>query len=119
MIFLLLYTATYMPYKASFLDEDTIINGGTVIDFIIDTLFFVDIIFNFISAYDDQNGNIQFNLKKIAKRYVRSWFFLDLIACIPFSYINTNRKTSNYNKFLRLLRLPRLYKIFKILHLLR
>jgi hypothetical protein len=48
MIILLLYTATYMPYKTCFIDEEGPI--GIWIDYTIDILFFFDILITFISA---------------------------------------------------------------------
>lgn len=43
-----------------------------------------DLIINFISAYEDRDKNIEVRLKFIALSYIKSWFFLDIAACIPF-----------------------------------
>ena len=51
MIFLLVYVATYVPYKIAFVDNTT--TGGLVFDIIIDCLFLSDIIITFFSAYED------------------------------------------------------------------
>lgn len=38
---------------------------------------------NFIIAYENEDKNVEFRLKMIACNYIKGWFFLDLIACIP------------------------------------
>ena len=49
----------------------------------IDGLFFCDIIVNFMSAFDHADGSVETNLKVIALNYIKSWFFLDIIATFP------------------------------------
>jgi len=81
-IVLLLYTATYMPYRTAFEDEATF--GWFICDIVIDSLFVIDIFVNFLSAYEDADGMMQVQLHKIAMHYVKGWFFIDFIACVPF-----------------------------------
>lgn len=81
-IILLLYTALYMPFRIAFVDEET--SAQTAVDWTVDSLFFIDIIVTFFSAYEEQDGYLQSNWKKIAYKYIKSWFFLDFIACFPF-----------------------------------
>jgi len=50
-IFLLIYTGSYVPYKIAFIDEDS--KGVEIFEYIVDILFFMDIIINFFSATDD------------------------------------------------------------------
>lgn len=54
-----------------------------VIDRIIDSFFFIDIILNFITAYNDKKGTV-WNLKRTMKHYIFTWFLIDLISTIPF-----------------------------------
>ena len=64
MMFLVIYTGTYIPYKTAFIDSST-----DLVNFIelgIDSLFIIDIIVNFISAYEDSEKNIEFRITKIA-----------------------------------------------------
>ena len=82
MMFLLLYTATYVPFKTAFIDESP--NYVNNIEFSIDSLFFVDIVVNFISAYETADKNIEFRLSFIAWMYIRTWFLFDVFSCIPF-----------------------------------
>lgn len=79
---LLLYTATFVPYRTSFIEKAP--PGLAVWEWIVDTLFCVDIFINFISAYENSDKNIEVRMKVIAKSYITSWFFFDLAAVFPF-----------------------------------
>ena len=43
-----------------------------------------DLYVNFVSAYTDQDRNLETNPKVIALQYLKSWFLFDAFACIPF-----------------------------------
>lgn len=85
LIILLVYTATYMPYKICFVDDSS--QASDVVDTLVDCLFAFDIIVNFLSAAEMSDGTIAYQPKVIAKKYVKSWFFFDLIAVFPFQQI--------------------------------
>ena len=82
-IVLLMYTACFVPYKTSFLDDDT--SGLFVWELIVDSLFIIDIFVNFFSGFEDpDSGVVEVRLKQIFRNYFYSWFLLDIAACIPF-----------------------------------
>ena len=82
MMGLMFYTATYIPYKTAYIDSSAdYVNN---IELAIDCLFIMDIIFNFITAYEDSDKNVEFRIGKIASTYVKSWFLLDSFSSIPF-----------------------------------
>jgi Ion transport protein len=82
MMLLLLYTATYVPFKTAFVENSSdLVNN---IEFSIDSLFFLDLIVNFISAYETADKNVEFRLSQIAFTYLRTWFIFDVFSCIPF-----------------------------------
>lgn len=82
-LFLLAYTAAFVPVKTAFFDEDP--EGLYEFEYFLDVLFYIDLIVNFLSAFEDPNtGFIEVRFSKIARNYIFSWFFLDLSACIPF-----------------------------------
>jgi hypothetical protein len=79
---LLLYTASFVPYRTSFIEEAP--PGLVAWEWVIDALFMIDIIINFISAYENTDKNIEVRLKEIARTYILTWFLFDLAAVFPF-----------------------------------
>ena len=53
MVVLIIYTGFFLPFKLTFYDIDTEPYAVQLIDTIVDYLFMVDIVMNFITAYDD------------------------------------------------------------------
>jgi len=83
-----------------------------ILDIVVEGLFYLDFIFCFCQEYYDVDEHkVIDNLTKIAKHYVfKGSCIFDLLACIPFSYIN--RHDSNQGriyKLFKLLRVPRLF----------
>ena len=117
---LLIYTATFVPYRTAFLDE--VSSGLIFFEYIVDSLFFIDILVNFASGYDiPEFGIVEVKWSKIAVKYFKSWFFLDLVTVFPFQILEDTQDASDSNdlKLLRLARLPRLYRLLRILRLFK
>ena len=64
----------------------------------------------------------------IAKAYVKGWFFIDLMAVVPFELLiqlfivqdgEGGENNMDYNKFIRMSRMSKLYKLIKITRLIR
>lgn len=113
MIFLLLYTATIMPYRIAFI-EGMIYDSWWWLDNVLNLLFFIDFLVNCFSAYYDEYDNLIYNHKKIIFNYFRGWMMVDLIGCLPFDLFLESTTSSGYNNLLRLFRLPRLYRLLRI-----
>ena len=86
-IVMVLYTASISPYRLAFADE-FVVNGWSqffaLFEILIDIIFGIDIIINFISAYEDLDGRYEVSLKKIAVEYIKGFFMLDVLATFPF-----------------------------------
>ena len=85
MVTILVYTASYMPYKTCFIENPSF--ESDVFDWIVDSLFITDIFVNFITAFEKDDDTNETNLKNIATRYISSWFVFDVISCIPFNLL--------------------------------
>lgn len=120
----LLYTATIMPYRIGFSD-DVYWDVYTVVDLVVDGIFGVDIIVTFLSARVRPDGTLEKNRWVIARKYIKGWFFIDLLAFFPFDLISfsmgekSENSSNNYNNLARLLRLPRLYKLLRIFRIIK
>lgn len=77
-----------------------------------------DIFVNFNSAFVDDEGKCVTNRKIIAKKYLKSWFAIDFIACVPISnFYGTNSystPSSGFQRLARVLRLLRLYRLIRV-----
>jgi hypothetical protein len=71
-----------------------------------------------MSEYYDGDMNLVTNHKLISINYIKGWFFLDLLAIIPFELIITN-VARGYNNIARIAKMGRLYKLVKLARLLR
>jgi len=85
MFLLIVYTALVVPVRIP-LEEETS-EAWLIADVITDSLFMIDVLINFISAFEDEQGEVVKSRKLIAISYLKSWFFVDLTSCIPISLI--------------------------------
>ena len=116
-ILLLAYTSTVVPFQVAFVDVDT--SFSLFINFLVDVLFGVDLIVNFLSAFETRNHRIEIRFKQIAKNYLTGWFLLDLVATFPTQIFFTSETNTGVNKLARLARLPRLYRLFRVLRIFK
>ncbi|XP_070164151.1 voltage-gated delayed rectifier potassium channel KCNH8 isoform X6 [Polyergus mexicanus] len=108
------YVAIIVPYNASFINTD---RPTMVSDVVVEALFIIDILLNFRTTYVSRKGEVVSNSKSIAVNYVKGWFFVDLVAALPFDFlyasdVYSSEDTAHSNihlvKLTRLLRLARL-----------
>jgi CRP-like cAMP-binding protein len=85
--------------------------GMMIFDIIITIFFGLDIFLNFNTAYEEKRQLIT-DKKKIAARYMKSWFFWDLIATIPFALMFSGVSGLVISRLFKLFRLTRLFKLF-------
>jgi Ion transport protein len=81
---ILIFTAVTTPLQLAFSDSDNL--TWTVINYIVDSIFLIDIVLSFFSAYEGEDeGELEHNHCKIALRYIKSWFFIDVMTIVPIS----------------------------------
>ncbi|XP_033703608.1 voltage-gated delayed rectifier potassium channel KCNH4 [Tursiops truncatus] len=109
------YVAVTVPYNVCFSDDDDtpITSRHTLVsDIAVEMLFILDIILNFRTTYVSQSGQVVSAPRSIGLHYLATWFFVDLIAALPFDllYVFNITVTSLVHllKTVRLLRLLRL-----------
>lgn len=119
-ILLLIYTATYAPYRMAFVES--VGPMMYVFETLIDSLFIMDFLVNLIAAYENEDGTVEKSWKKILINYLKGWFFLDLVASFPFQVFEVfgmNSGGGKYNTLRKLARLPRLMRIFRVLRIVK
>ncbi len=87
----------------------------------VDVAFACDIILNFITAYHDPTQKCMvYSPKKISVKYLKGFFFIDLIATLPISYIlDSSSGNAVANKLGKLGRLPRMVRFLRAVRLLK
>lgn len=50
-------------------------------------IFPPDIVLNFRTTYVSRKGEVVSNSKSIAVNYLKGWFFVDLVAALPFDFL--------------------------------
>ena len=88
-IFLLVYTGFITPYRTSFFSNEELARKDLfwVMESIIDIVFGIDIIVNFISAYERHDGETEYKFKRIVLNYLTGFFWIDFLSTFPFGYL--------------------------------
>ena len=102
-LFLLkIYYAFIVTYRMAFENIDKTRKEHlywVIVDFIMDFMFLIDILITFNKPFYDENSLIVTNRRKIALRYLASWFIVDLVMLLPLSYFKyTSRNMVSYKK---------------------
>lgn len=114
-ISLLAYTATIMPFRLAFSDTESF--NWKVAEWVLDSLFFSDILVTCFSSYYDNEGRLITSLREVLLTYLQTWLLLDIAGCLPLDLMM--QSSTNYNSLLRLARLPRLYRLTRVARLLK
>ena len=126
MIVLLLFTSIVTPFEVAFLNAESV-DTLFVINRLVDLGFFMDMTFQFrmpfktasrATANSSQEVMVWVvDRKRIAKRYIQSWFLIDLISILPFDtlgLIDPSIKKLSVFRILRVIRLVKLMRAQKI-----
>ncbi|XP_035510745.1 potassium voltage-gated channel subfamily H member 4a [Morone saxatilis] len=112
------YVAVAVPYDICFVNHDeggdhhSLVSRSTIgSDIAVEMLFILDIILNFRTTYVSQSGQVVYDARSIYLHYCTTWFFVDLIAALPFDLL--------YAFNITVASLVHLLKTFRLLRLLR
>ena len=84
---ILIFTCLVTPFNVAFDEVNERNIGWEIANNIVDFCFFVDIIFNFNSAFNDDDFKIIDDRKVIACSYLKGWFAIDFLAIVPLNYM--------------------------------
>ena len=126
---LLTWTTFEIPVSMLFMEQDVGENDLTqgckwdafmIINLIVDTLFLIDVVISFNTAYLDRNSILIDDRRAIACNYLKSWFILDLSTSIPLDQIIcTLGLGADSSQVVRTIKIIRLLKLARILRFLR
>ena len=119
MMALVLYSCTTSPAQIALYESGELGLTWNIINWIIDAFFLIDIILTFNTAILNDEYEIILDRCEIAKDYLNFWFWVDLIAILPFDLIFSAGGTAQLIRFLRLGRIAKILKLLKLMRLLR
>lgn len=83
---MIIYEAISIPYRVAF--NIPTVGLAFELDLIIDLFFLADVALNFNIAYY-KRGTLVTRRRRIVRKYLKTWFALDLIASIPYTWFIT------------------------------
>ena len=121
----LAYTATVTPFEVG-LGLETKLNILFYMNTAINIIFVMDIIWQFFLPVPDKEGNLVRSHYKIACKYLRGWFAMDLFTVLPFDSLQLmgalpgvegacGDSTGMLLKAVRIVRVARLLKLLRVL----
>ncbi|KAF7662792.1 hypothetical protein LDENG_00226910 [Lucifuga dentata] len=124
MLLLMMSNLVILPWGITFF-EDQNTTPWITFNVISDTLFLMDLVFNFRTGIQGEDSHIILDPKEIRMNYLRSWFLVDFVSSIPVDYIfliidlESRYESSDVYRTARALRIVRFTKILSLLRLLR
>ena len=125
-LFAILYAVIVVPLRVGFDYDASPWSVLFCLEAFIDLFFICDLLLMFRTAYFMEDGVLEDQPLLIAKRYIRSWFTVDLLSSFPFGYIGLMTmqssdapETSSPWKLVRMLRLVKMMKVTRVMELIR
>jgi len=121
-LFLLLIVSMVVPMRLAFANEET--TFWFLVYLVTDLFFLVDIFLNFFTSIDDEQKVYSITDRKtIARKYLRGWFWVDVLAILPIDIVLKSTQTeatalarfAKIGKLYKLIRMIRLAKVLKLL----
>lgn len=77
-----------VPYNVALKNKTSEDVSLLVVDSIVDVIFFIDIVLNFHTTYVGPGGEVVSDPAVIRVNYMKSWFLIDLLSCLPYDVFN-------------------------------
>eukprot|EP00937_MAST-01D_sp_MAST-1D-sp2_P006043 g6043.t1 len=119
MLTALLFTAIVTPYEVALLT--TQLDALFIINRVVDTIFVKDIVMQFFLMFQEpiqRGGTWVTDRRRIARRYLTSWFPVDVISILPFDIVAWQVQSNSVGR-LKALRILRLFRLLKLMRVLR
>ena len=79
---IIIFSYIEVPYRLVFEPEDDDLIWQ-IINNLVDSFFVIDMIFNFNSAFFNEDFVLVVYRKEICKNYIETWFTIDFLAIVP------------------------------------
>ena len=126
----MMYALLVTPFETAFVNADCrLFLSNLTVDF----YFIADVIVQFnVTWFDWRAGYWITSRKLIAQRYVKGWFFIDVLSCMPFDALFTAKSIANFfivlfvcdasrggGQNFAMLSMLKLFRLLKLLRVLR
>lgn len=109
---MIIYCCVAVP-ECVVLEKDSVMLG-LIADYVIDTSFLLDTALGFMTGFFAEEGIYITDLRKIAKRYVTTWFMADLVSSAPYDLIVNAVSEGPSKELQRKLRLTKMIRLLKL-----
>uniref|UniRef100_A0A087Y384 Voltage-gated delayed rectifier potassium channel KCNH4 n=1 Tax=Poecilia formosa TaxID=48698 RepID=A0A087Y384_POEFO len=116
------YVAVTVPFNVCFVSHSEggdrlslVTRSTTWSDIAVEMLFIADIILNFRTTYVSQSGQVVYDTRSICLHYFTTWFFVDLIAALPFDLLYAFNISVLQTSLVHLLKTVRLLRLLRLL----
>ena len=82
------FNLNQVPYNVALKNKTSEDVSLLVVDSIVDVIFFIDIVLNFHTTYVGPGGEVVSDPAVIRVNYLKSWFIIDLLSCLPYDVFN-------------------------------
>ena len=112
----LLYDSFTVPLRVCFSVDIKLWTLAFWVELLVDLFFICDVVLNFRTSFYDANGFRENRPKRIMWHYLRGWFLIDFVSCLPYGYVQyflPEGSDSNASQ-LKAIKAVRLMKITKV-----
>jgi potassium voltage-gated channel Eag-related subfamily H protein 1 len=131
LVVLLAYVAVAVPLNVCFQQEVSVDSAQFWIDMVVDVAFVADIVLHFFTGVWDSHraGVLETDRAQIARKYLRGWFCIDVLAVLPYSYLvmlvedssasGASMRPPESNAMVKVLRLSKLTKLLRLTRMMQ
>lgn len=110
-----IWTGFSIPFESAFIKPGVSVKSLIVLNNLCDTVFIVDVVLNFRKAYYKSVGVLEVDPKKIARKYLRSWFIPDLLGSVPLDwFLGSGSHQARLFTLFRMTRMVRFGRLLKL-----
>mmetsp|Transcript_43773 Transcript_43773/g.101115 ORF Transcript_43773/g.101115 Transcript_43773/m.101115 type:complete len:1060 (-) Transcript_43773:151-3330(-) len=122
-MWVLVFELLYMPYSLTWSIDPAVSN---VLMFTTTTFWLLDMCLSFITGYNTSDGRVEMKHRRIAVRYLKTWFAVDF-SCVTSDLLNmmftlisgSVSTTDGWASFLRVAKLARFLRILSVVRSIR
>jgi len=116
---IMVYLLFNIPIQLCFRLELELNSPWSRFDLMVDVFFLIDIVFNFNTGILDKENRFITSRFIITRRYLLTWFCIDVVTSIPFEYLTNSNSLSRLSYITKFSRFLKFFKVVRLLKLIR